>query len=371
MKINEMVVWFPEPAKEDDSIARYGESTFAWLSRSTSEKARGCRRFLNENISLVPRDWRTKLHNDFRTRDWGSVFFELIVARTLQLMGASIEVEVPIAETNKRPDFVVRFPDGVITVEATVPEINHLINQRSSDNEDLVQIIETLTPANWSVAVWRLPKLGPRDSKKNFKRTIQEIFAVLPAIPNPDQEPIDVELDYGELRLTIRPGRKGKRAVGVRGMASGPDDTEQKIRSIVDRKKKQVRKASSPVILAVSSSPFGEREDYDRALFGLTYEKVDHEGKTIETGFHPVGAFGAKRFEPPTYAGVLAFTEVGFPAVADPVLYIHPRFDGSLPESLRRLEQRRYREGSGVEVEPATIHNVARPLGFVSRATAK
>lgn len=126
-----MAVWFPEPAEEDDSIARHGEGPYSWLCRSTSAKARGCRRFLNENINHVPSDWRTKLQNDFRTREWDSVFFELIVARMLQLVGGSIEVEVPIAQTNKRPDFLVRFPDGVITVEATVPEVNKRINQQA------------------------------------------------------------------------------------------------------------------------------------------------------------------------------------------------------------------------------------------------
>jgi hypothetical protein len=196
---------------------------------------------------------------------------------------------------------------------------------------------------------------------------IQGIFAGLPANPGPDQEPIEIESDYGELMLRLIPGRNGKRAVKVHGMAAGPDDTEQKIRAIVNRKRKQVRKATTPVFLAVSTSPFGEREDYDRALFGLTYEKVDYEGKTIETGFHPVGVFGAKRSEPPTYAGLLAFMEVGFPGVADPVLYLHPRFDGQVPESLKRLERRTYREGSGICVEAATIHNIAGPLGFVSR----
>jgi len=365
---NVKAVWFPEPAEEDDSIARHGEGTYGWLSRSTSARAKDCRRFLNENVNRVPRNWQTKLHNDFRTREWSSVFFELIVARILELLGGSIEVEVPIAETNKRPDFIARFPDGVITVEATIPEINRRINRQTAENEELVRIIETLTPAKWSVRAWRLPRVGPSDSKKDFKRTIQGIFAKLPADPGPDQEPIEVELYYGELMLTLHPGRKGKRAVKVRGMASGPDDTEQKIRAIVNRKKKQVRKSTTPVFLAVSTSPFGGRDDYDGALFGLTYEHVDHKGATIASGFDPVGVFGSKRSEPPTIAGVLAFMEVGFPGVADPVLYLHPRFNGPLPESLKRLEQRTYQEGKGVSVQRATIHNVAAPLGFVARS---
>ena len=352
---------------EDDSIARHREGVFAWLCRSTSVKARGCRRFLNENIDRVPIGWQAKLHSDFRSREWDSVFFELIVARTLQLLGASIDVEVPIAETNKRPDFIAHFRDGVITVEATIPDINACIREQSTENEELVQMIERLMPAKWSVAVWRLPCLGPNDSKTQFKRTIQQIFSGLPESPGADQEPIEIELNYGELMLTLYPSHKGNRAAVVRGMASGPDDTEQKIRAIVVRKKNQVKKATTPVFLAVSTSPFGEREDYDRALFGLTYEHVDHEGKTILSGFDPSGVFGIRRPEPPTYAGVLAFMEVGFPSVADPVLYLHPRFDGALPESLKRLEQRTYKESVGVCVEPATIHNFVGALGFVSR----
>ena len=362
-----MAIWFSEPAKEDDSIARHGEGVFAWLCRSTSVKARGCRRFLNENIDQVPPGWQARLHRDFRTREWNSVFFELIVARTLQLIGASIEVELPIVETNKRPDFVAHFPDGVITVEATIPDINASINEQGSENEELVQIMERLIPAKWSIAVWRLPSLGPSDSKKHFKRTILQIFSSLPQSPSANQEPIEIELNYRELVFTLYPSHKGKRAAVVRGMASGPDDTEQKIGAIVVRKKKQVKKATTPVFLAVSTSPFGEREDYDRALFGVTYEHVDHEGRTISTGFDPSGVFGNRRPEPPTYAGVLAFMEVGFPAVADPVLYLHPRFDGKLPESLRRLEQRTHKEGVGVYVEPATLHDFVGALGFVSR----
>jgi hypothetical protein len=117
----------------------------------------------------------------------------------------------------------------------------------------------------------------------------------------------------------------------------------------------------------VSTSPFGEREDYDRALFGLTFERVDQYGKTVATGFDPVGVFGANRPEPPTCAGVLAFMEMGFPGVADPVLYLHPRFTGVLPESLKRLEQRTLSAGKGIHVERATIHNFMSSLGFVSR----
>jgi len=177
---NDQPTWFPEPATEDDSFARKGEGTFAWVSRATSEKGKASRRFLNENIAKVPTIWQTKLYNDFRTRDWHTVFFELIVGRTLQILGASIEVESPVKGTNKRPDFLAQFSDGTIIVEATVPELNRRAAKQMVWNEELVEIIEALTPAGWSVHVWRLPKLGPNDSKKNFKQTVEKIFAGLP-----------------------------------------------------------------------------------------------------------------------------------------------------------------------------------------------
>ena len=44
------------------------------------------------------------------------------------------------------------------------------------------------------------------------------------------------------------------------------------------------------------------------AFEGLTYERVDHHGETIAKGFDPVGLLAKTRPEPPTYAGVLAYT---------------------------------------------------------------
>lgn len=98
---NETDVWFSEPVEVDNTFARHGEGTYSWLNRSTTERAKACRQFLNENIAKLPEDWQPKLYKDLRDKDWFDTFFELIVARTLQLLGASIKVEVPIAETKK------------------------------------------------------------------------------------------------------------------------------------------------------------------------------------------------------------------------------------------------------------------------------
>src|SRR5689334_14178910 len=110
-------LWFPEPLTADDSSARPDESWFDWIVRCTSLKGRESRRFLNHNINALPSDWQSKLFEQLRTREWHSVFFEMTVGRTLQLLGASIAVEVPVAGTNRQPDFIATFADGAITVE--------------------------------------------------------------------------------------------------------------------------------------------------------------------------------------------------------------------------------------------------------------
>jgi hypothetical protein len=56
----------------------------------------------------------------------------------MQVLGASIEVEVPVAGANKRPDFLARFSDRLITAEATVPKINEPMKKQLARNEDLL-----------------------------------------------------------------------------------------------------------------------------------------------------------------------------------------------------------------------------------------
>jgi hypothetical protein len=369
MNQSELKIWFPEPLVEDESFARKDEGWFDWVSRATSKKGKACRAFLNAQICKVPASWQSKLYQDFKTRVWDSVLFELIVARTMQILGASIEVEVPVAGTNKRPDFLAQFPDSLITVEATVPEINEPMNQQLARNEDLIEIIERLMPQDWSVRIWRLPRIGANDSKQALKKRMEEVLAQLPPAQNftDKSTEIDFELDFGndgELFVTVVPQRNEKRAATVRGVVSGVDNTEQRIRAAIRRKKKQVKKTGTPVILAVRTDAFGDMEDYDRALFGLTFEHVDHTGKTIAAGFDPVGLLAKTRPERPTYAAVLAYTAAAIPRVNDPVLYIHQGFEGSLPRSLLKLEVRTL-QATGIHIETARMKKILEELNLV------
>ena len=79
--------WLPEPSRADDTYANRGELVTDWLKRSTVPRARKVRRFLNENIAKVPQNHQLVLYLALHER-WHSAFSELIVARTLELLGA-------------------------------------------------------------------------------------------------------------------------------------------------------------------------------------------------------------------------------------------------------------------------------------------
>ena len=86
-------IWFLEPSKEDRTLRQRRQSMTSWLKRSTHPKAVAFRRFPNDNLAEVPRDSQAQFVRRLRD-DWDSGLFELIVARTLQVLGADITIEV-------------------------------------------------------------------------------------------------------------------------------------------------------------------------------------------------------------------------------------------------------------------------------------
>ena len=130
-----------------------------------------------------------------------------------------------------------------------------------------------------------------------------------------------------------------------------------------------MRKADAPVLLAIEGSWLsGSLENFDLVLYGHTCDVINERREREPPRFIPDGLFANVSDKPPTYAGVLAFPEVGFRSVADPVLFSHPRYKGHLPEALSALEQHWYEEGQGVnsiKVRPATSAGQLEAFCFV------
>jgi hypothetical protein len=102
-----------------------------------------------------------------------------------------------------------------------------------------------------------------------------------------------------------------------------------------------LRRLPHPAIVALGGAFGAGLDDYEIALFGRRVGYVDARGREVGRGFERSGAFakigsGAA----PTIAGVLALTGMDITVGRDPVLFLHPRFQGTLPAGLLQLEVR-------------------------------
>lgn len=188
--------------------------------------------------------------------------------------------------------------------------------------------------------------------------------------PRPEDRDIELvaEFPQGTLHLHLSPTGKEHKRLGLEAPISLVDDTEQRIRHIVAKARKQVRASASPVLLAIHASGFcSDLEDFDHALYGRSFEQLDRGHRVVATGFRADGEFSNKRNKPPTYAGVLAFLEMNFHCCSSPILYLHPRFQGVLPKSLMNLGQRRFDSAEEkIRSAPSKLPKLIEKLNLVN-----
>jgi len=361
-------MWFPEPSRDDGSAAHRGEPTADWLKRSTHPRAKAARRFLNENLRALPPEHQPTLYRMLRER-WHSAFFELIVGRTLQTLGATIQVE-PGGANDIRVDFVAHFPDGIVAVEAISPIFGSEVGETVKRRNPLLDIVESESPPDLWVMVSSLPDLGPQDSRKRFRSTVRKLLAEAQAVGS---YPVDIAEDLPEGTVSLTLVKKGAevssgRSVGIEPALTTWDDTDQRVRRAVARKRRQGREVVGPALIAVHATGIASSyEEVDMALFGRDVTTVDSSRQVMSTGFEPDGVFTSGSGEP-TWAAALAFLNVGFLGGPDPVLYLHPRFRGQLPGALLTLERRRYdAEAEAIVTDKPMTTDVLSELGFVSR----
>jgi hypothetical protein len=364
------MIFIPEPAETDDTIGRREEDIFSRLSRSTLPTAAAGRQFINRNLAVLPAPMQGPILQGLQTR-WETAFFELVVARTLQILGSTLVAEQALA-SGRRPDFEATFPDGTVLVEATTPVIDREFADTIKRRNPLLQIVESAVPPGWRVLVDELPDIGHNESKRSFKQAVQEMLADLPPPAGSSaRRHVRRDVSGGVVALTLLPGEPGANPIWLEPSAGGFSDAVERIRHAVDEKRSQVRQAAVPAILAINATGFGltDTPEFDVALLGSRVAIADRSRMIVAHRFDPNGAFrpDARRTRPPTFAAALAYTEVGFRPSPEPILYVHPDFDGTLPEGLMQLERRTCVAGAvSVQVVPAKVRDVLAPLAFIT-----
>jgi len=310
----------------------------------------------------MPKDDRSSICHDLNKKDFDSSLFELVVARTLQLLGGSIRIEQPNAE-GRHPDFTAQFGELTVIVEATAPEFDQGIALREKEHGPLLRIIKSRVPEGWSVLLETLPNFGASESKTSLKQALDKISNQPPPQNAEDQLRFRFTLSQGPLKFTLIPGKYGIRAIGCSPVYVDSSDAKQRIRHALDKKRSQVRSEGDPVFLAILGSGSTDFDDFDEVLFGHFVNEFDSEQQTRVTRFAMSGMF-AKGSGLPTYSGILAFTDLMPVGCQGPVLYVHPRSVGPMPEEFETLERRNLGI-DGIEISPTTAPHLLENLGWV------
>jgi hypothetical protein len=367
--------WFPKPEQPDPTIARTDEGTVSWLRRSTLPLANDCREFLNRNLSVLPEGCRDGIFKHLRhEQHHKDGFFELVVARTLQELGADIACEPENPIDRSRVDYAATFPDGVVFVEAVSPVLDKELGAVLKRESPLTQLIKDRVPPGWAADVRELPNVGLDESKRHIKAFLQRVMNIPP--PTRDDEEVEIRglFEQGDLRVILFPqsrhGLSADTKIAMYAVGYWPND-QAVLRGAVKRKYRQLSNLDGTSLVALNmASTTASREELDRALFGTSETQFDRYMNEVRRYRKNDGLFAGGAGEP-TISGVLAFPEVGFLPCDDPILWVHPRFEGALPRALNDLETRY--APSAPDADPEVIvrsakkTDVLRNLGFVEK----
>jgi hypothetical protein len=360
----EPVVYLPEPDPPDLTRPRWGERPLDWYARSSLPESREVRKFLNRTLNHFPakdaRGYIGKLR-----QDWRSFYFELIVGRYLQVLGADI---VPNAKGNNGTDvdFRATWPDGVIaSIECVSKKYNQEAQAEIDRNADMATMLDEVGPHAWAISFRKLPKATSVAEFQPYLDKAAEFYATLPtAVDDGDHIPFEWTGEHGLMRLKAIPFPRGTKPNHMGAVTTWMDNSILRLKdALIDsHKRKQARGAYPPVLLAIDC-PFNgpDAEDFDRALFGSS---VDHRGfglhESVGVSFNPEGMLVTDKDIP--FAGVIAFLGMRWTEAADPVLYLNPYRRWKLPEALAAHETRVWT--SRIDVTPAKRASVINTLGF-------
>jgi hypothetical protein len=362
---------FAEPTVPHDVWGRYGASgdRVEWLDRSTKPRARGIREYLNRTLTALPPDAAATLCHRLRhDPPFGRPYFELVVGRFLQILGAEVDHE-PTGVGGRRVDWRGRFPDGsVVYVEATSPLYNQQSVRERLRREALIGVIEDEMPRGWWVIPRSLPPVGLHDSRQAFRRAVN---LLLRDLPDPEGYSIENRLHItapvgrSKVVLELWPGDPVDSPIAMVAMGAHYDDSALRVSVAARAKRHQARAFPGEAVLLAIDGPFlgPDVEDFDSALLGRTVLEISLDSDATALAFKPDGALVTQRVA--EYAGVLAFGRVSVHGANEPILYRHPRFAGTLPPELLELRQR-FLEGGLIAETPAVRTSIMAGLGFPS-----
>jgi hypothetical protein len=357
-------IYFPEPAEADRSRPRWGEKPLDYYARSAKPEARAVREFLNRTLVYFPDKDAKSLAKKLR-QDWQSFFFEIIVGRYLQVLGAGVEHDAT-GSNGTDVDYRATFPDGVVSVECVSKKYNMEARAEMLRHENMSNMLDEVGPHQWAINFRKLPAANSEHEFRPYVTKVADFYATLPeAVEEAPHHHFEWTGEHGRIVLEAMPFPKGTMPNHIGAGTAWFDNSVARLRdALIDSgKRRQARGAVQPVFLAIDCPFIGpDAEDFDQALFGTT---VDHRGfdpdESVGVSFDPNGLFVSDRDIP--FAGVIAFLGMRMTTAGDPVIYLNPYQRWKLPAALASHEQRVWT--SRIDRTPAVRRPVIQAVGFV------
>ena len=244
--------------------------------------------------------------------DWQAHYFEIVVGRYLQVLGADIEYE-PLGSNGTHVDFRATFPDGVVSVECVSKRFNQEARETLHRNARLAGLIDQIGPIGWLLDIEFLPAMTPNE----FQPLLDQVAEWFRGLPGPIEggERPQLQLGRGDerLELTAIPRPTATKPMHIGPAVASFSDATERLKSALrnGRKRAQGRGARPPVFLAVDSPWDGpDAEDFDEVLFGRTVQHVDLDTRTTVGFSFDSGGLLVSDPEIP-FAGVIAFLRMG------------------------------------------------------------
>jgi hypothetical protein len=281
-----MLRLFDDVVRSDGSPKKASEDSFAFLNRAAGPFWTAIRDELERWFADYPASHASDLRSRFRKRTpdqhWGA-WWELYLLRLSSCMGFAVEVHPDIPETSTHPDFRLRRGQGTVYVEATTVFSGIVEEGRNAERE--AWMIDALNEVeSTDFVVWlHFDQVGlERPRVREVTAPIEEWLTTLDAdkadsvrrAGGPLSTRTFLFRDW-RVRLEALPRRRERRGqpadpfVGIGPMSIGFVNDRHRIGRALDKKKRQARVDSDPVVLAVMGmSPVLDQEDVGQALFG-------------------------------------------------------------------------------------------------------
>lgn len=359
------MVYFPEPSRPDETWPGWDETAVEWFRRSSQPRARAVREFLNRNLAYFPTKHAKSLPPKLN-QDWQSFFFEIVVGRYLQVLGAEVEHE-PLGSNGTHIDYRATFPDGVVSVECVSKRFNLKAQRTMQQQRKMAAMLDGVGPTKWAIQLNELPVCNSPDEFRPYVDRARHFYDTLPEpVETGPRFEFEWEGDGGRMAIEAIPFPDGTVPNHLGPGVLYMDDSMLRLKdALIDsHKRKQARGAIRPVFLAIDC-PFGgpDADDFDEALFGQTVQHMDIDARTIVGySFNSNGLLVTDKDIP--FAGVIAFLNMSMVGAADPVLYLNPYQPSRLPSGIAGHEQRRWT--AGIDAIPAAREPPINSIGFVS-----